>query len=715
MSMSETYTTKILELVLREFLEDGNIPTADELTEAYDAYVSNHPDMSKPFILDEIHTVEENSDSSASAYNLFWERALSDLQAVFQEYVNVLADSTESFDRWQVQLESMRRRAIDLDSRVDGLLLTRTDTAGYFNFVEDNFVDMTKIDQDVTTARIDVVNHLVTVNETLESTSKLDLNSIDVGKATFTLLTREYVSSSQSAPGAPVEHAVSDANNAWQHRVRTSNASKQVGGELKIQLDTEAVTISRIEMSLHTANSTGPMLILGQYSMDGYNWANFPTDNYLQSVDDKAVFMFPATSMLWVKFIMTKTGPDDIDGNQYIYEFGAKSIKFFGTPTFDFTSGNVLQSTELQAIDTEGNPVLFNKVALQACQQIPEDTLIRYYVQAKNDSVTTDFFAIAPFNVDVPTATTVLDLGMVSSTDVANLVLLDKGESASRDLFATYASLIDTDSLCLLGTDTTTVFNLTNTEVDDIVTSKTTLYRNIGLQGGTPTAQYRLVRSAPRGWKYTDNSKTYIETVYKIDNPDGLWVDLGDATAAIDNQPVGPGLTLLPTGIHTFRTLTRNTADLPADSPYTPYTTQADLDIDLGQTSLGTKRMNHKLLIEGVDYASNFPEDQKKYRGVDLYCECIAQQVSVFDLMHNTDQSRPYNFFALDTRSDDTQVIIVRYDRTNADSVNELFNFSYYIGNSMYDTVVFKAEFVSVAPNQDVVPVLTAYRLKLGA
>ena len=714
MSMETTYTAKILELVLKEFLADGEIPTADELSEAYDAYVINHPDMSKPFILDEDHTVEENTESSASAYNLFWERTLSDLQAVYQESIDRLANSVEAFDQWQIQLEAMQRRALDLESRIDGLLLARTDTAGYFNFVEDNFVDMSKIDQTVTTARVDAANHFVTVNETLEDATKLNLNTLDVGKATFTLLTREYSGSSQQAPGAPVEHAVADANKSWQHRIRTTNNSKRVSGELKIQLADSPVELTRIELVLHAANFTGPIVIAGLYSTDGYSWSNLPTTSYTQSVDDRAIFIFPVTSMTWVKFIMTKSGPDDIDGNQYIYEFGAKSIQFFSTPSYDLTSGNILQSTELQAVDAEGNPVVFSKVALQACHETPDDTMIRYYIRALNDSVTTDFFPIAPFNIDNPTAPLVVDFGATVGTDVANLVLLDKSDGDSTAFFTTYASLQEADNLVLLGTGSTTVFSLSAETVANIIPSKTTLYRNIGQLSGTPTEAQRLVRSAPRGWRYTDISKSYLETVYQIDNPDGLWVDLGDASATVNNQPVGPGITLLPAGLHTFRTLTRNTASLPEDN-FGPFSSMDDLNTALALTPLGKSRMNHKLLIEGVNYADDFPQDQKKYLGVDLYCEAVAQQVGIFDLIHNVDPSKPYNYFALDTRADGTQVIVVRYDRLNDDKDNEYISLSYYVGNNMYDRVILKAEFISVAAEPTTVPLLTAYRLKLGA
>ncbi len=719
MSMTTTYNKAILELILREFLQDGIIPTADEWIEAYEVYVADHPDMSKPFVLDDNHSVAENSDSSVAAYNAFFERVKSDLEAVYKEIWDRMADGIDSFDSWRIKIERLKKRLLDLESRIDALLLLRADTAGYFAFVEDNFIDLSKVDQDLTTARVDVINHAVTINDDLEDTDVVNLNAIDLGGATFTMLTREHLLSSHEAPGSEVRHAVQDADHAWQHRVRALRGDIQTSGEFKVQLGTSAVEISRVEVGIHASNTNTPMILVAMYSSDNYNWFNFPTDNYVQSVDDRALFVFPKTEMMWVKFIMTKIGADDIDESQYIYEFGMSSLKFYTTGGYDVTSGNLLYSQELSAYDEDDNRIAFNKVALQTCQEVPDETSIQYWITADNGTIATEELRIDPYTVENPVAPTLLELGKLTETEETSLQIVRKTASASTDFFGTYVDLIESDKLALVGTDIDTSLEIVAATVANMIEDQITFYRNVGNNQGVQDLLDRDVREAPRGWKYTDETKTYIQTTVVVGNQDGLNIDLGDQSAVLNGQSIGPGLDNIPQGTHTFKTLTKNTTALPEDInailSYDAWSIGFKSLTDI-ETVLGTRRINHKLLIEGVKHHDDYPIEERQYLGVDLYCEYVAQRVSTFDLLYNLAESE-YGFFSTDTTASGERVFLVRFDPVDYDASypNEYFSLKYTTGNNMFDRIILKAELSSSASTSDKTPVLTAYRIKLGS
>jgi hypothetical protein len=728
--MTTTYNEKILTLVLREFLEDGQIPTADELTEAYEAYTVLHSDMSKPFALDEDHSVDENSDSSAAAYNAFFSRVKSDLEAVYQETWDRMADSMESFDNWRVKMERLKKRLLDLESRIDALLMLRADTAGYFAFVEDNFVDLSKVNQDETTARVDVVNHAVTINDVLEETSVVNLNAIDLGKATFTILTREHLLASREAPGSEVRHAVQDADHSWQHRVRSFEGNVSTSGEFKLELGTSSVEISRIEIGIHASNTNTSMIIVGMYSTDNYNWYNLPTDNYVQSVDDRALFIFPKTQMQWVKFIMTKIGADDVDVDEYVYEFGMSSLKLYTTAGYDITNGNILQSQESSAYDEDDNRIGFNKVTLQACQEIPDETSIQYWVTAKSATEETTELRIDPYNVTDPVAPTILELGKLVDTEVLNLMIAPKTLTASKNFFGAYKDLLESDRLALVGpgiapgspptygfggyTAPTTLLTIASTTTANIIEDQMIFYRNVGQHQGTELLVDRYVRSMPRGWKYTDETETYIRTVIVVNNPSGLDVNLGNQPATLNGLPIGPGLDNIPCGTHTFKTLTKNTWEIDPADPYAwtdGFETSAQLE-----AALGTRKVNHKLLIEGVLYHDDYPVEDRQYLGVDIYCEYLARRVSPFDLLYNLAEDE-YGYFAADTTVDGERVFLVRFDPVDYDASypNEYFLLKYATGNNMFDRIILKAELSASASTGDKTPVLTAYRIKLGS
>jgi len=708
MSMTSTYTEKILELVLKEYLQQGIVPTADMLEEAFDTYTQSHPDMTKPFLLDEDHTVEEYEESSADKYNMFFERTKSDLEAAYTEVWDRTADSMESFDRWRVELEKLKRRLIDLEGRIDALLLLRGDTAGYFAFIEDNFVDLSKVDQDLTTANVDVNSHMVTLNRNLTDVDSINLNDIEATDATFTVLTREYILSSSAAPGASTKQALEDVARPWQHRVRASQPRAKMVGELKVKLtdDADGVEVASIKIKLHSSNTNSAIIITAMYSNDNYNWYNIPADNYTQSVDDVGAWLFTSTRMKWVKFIMTKVGADDIENGQYIYEFGAVWIKFSGKPVYDTTTGNMLVSKELSAYDNNGNRIPFNKLTLQTCQQLPEGTDILYTIKAKNDTTETQELRIDPYTISNPKQPTLLDLGRVTTTEDTSLQLVAKSVSDSQDFFASYNRLLEADKLILIGSDSSTIYYIDATTAANMIEDQVVLYRNIGENGGVSAVADRQVRDAPRGWKY-DTTRTYLTTYIIVRNSSGLAIDLGDSWAWLDGRGI-KGSVVIPEGTHLFKVHVNNTAELP--DGYSSYGTEADL-----QNDDPLYPYNHKLLIEGVPYASDYTEE-KKYLGVDLYCESIAKRVSVFDLLHNIQES-DFGKFAVDSLADGKRVIVVQYDPFDSNYGNERFALTYTTDNNMFDRLIFQAQLVNNNADTDtsITPVLTAYRIKLGA
>jgi len=697
--MITTYNDKILTEVLREFLEEGTIPTADMLLEAYETKTASHPDMTKPFILDYDWSIERYEDSSASTYNLLFERLQGDLEAVYTEVWDRMADGMESFDRWRIEIERLKKNLLDLETRIDGLLLLRHDTAGYFAFVEDNFVDMSKVDQTQTTANVDIIAHTVTLNEDLSAGNPQDLNDILSTDATFTILTREYVLSSKEAPGASVVYALQDVARSWQHRIRATVADKPITGELKVKLGDSSVEVSKILMQLHSSNACSAVIITGMYSLDNYNWYNLPTDSYTQSADEQALFIFPPIQMQWVKFIMTKTGADDYDNGQYIYEFGASSLKFYATGGYTSTTGNLLVSKELSAYDSDDNRIQFNKVTLQTCQELPEDTDIQYYVIAKNDDAETGALRIDPFTLAEPRRTTVIDFGKTLEIEEMDLALVTKSDSESIDFFSSYADLLESDLLALVGTDANTVFYISADEAIRMLENQITFYRNIG---DSPAETNQLVRDTSRGWQY-DETNTYLTTKIIVNNLDGLTADFGNSSILIDGQEKR-NVVNIPQGTHTIRIHARNAADLIYNN--SPYSSETDLVDDDPLYPY-----NHKAIIEGVTYTSDYVEE-KKYLGVDLYCEHIANRVSVFDLLYNTAEN-DYSKFAIDTIADGRRVLVVKFDPSDANASNEKFALKYVTGDSMFDRVIFKAELVSTF--DDRTPVLTAWRLKLGA
>jgi hypothetical protein len=422
-NIETTYKEKILENILLELLQDGVIPTAGQLEQRLNEFLQEHPDLTKPITKDLTNTVERLEESSAYKYNETFRHMREDLSVVMQEIITRTQDAMQSFDRWKIEIEFLSKKLRDLNSRIDGLLLLERETSGFFDFVEDNLIDFSKIDQVNTDAEVDIYNHVASIarGEVLNTTSldKINLNGIKNTDILFTVLSRDFLVSVTPAPRSELRNAFLDKELVFQNRLLMSSPRFPVSIELKAKLSQlDPVEISKIVVDLHAANNSGTIIISAQYSNDNYNWFNVPTNNHTQTVDQGAYFVFDKIEARYVKFIMTKNGPDDVEGNRYVYEFGVKQISLF-EHTFDTETGSTFISNELEVLDKDNQVRLFNRVALEACETIPEDTNIEYYVSAYNDDLAefTEWIRIDPINRVEPMFTTVADFGGLGTYD----------------------------------------------------------------------------------------------------------------------------------------------------------------------------------------------------------------------------------------------------------------------------------------------------------
>ena len=197
----------------------------------------------------------------------------------------------------------------------------------------------------------------------------------------------------------PIVNAFKDVNSYWQTRILITNSQKPITAELKVQLNNAPVAISKITFTIHSSNAGNPIQITPMISTDGINFTAVNASNITVSVDTIGSWSFPSTDVLVVKFIMTKTGYDTLEDNNFIYEFGAQDISFYNE-NFG-TDSQVFLSTALSAPDTDNNPIEFDSVELEVCERIPLNTSIDYFISALNSLTDTPtWISIDPSDKD---------------------------------------------------------------------------------------------------------------------------------------------------------------------------------------------------------------------------------------------------------------------------------------------------------------------------
>ena len=700
-NIENTYKTKILNDILLEYLRSGEVPTADILEADLREFLSEHPDLTKPIVADLINKVERLEHSSASKYNTTFETLREDIAVVMKEIISQIQDSMQSFDRWKVEIEFLSNKLRDLNSRIEGLLLLQKETAGFFDFIEDNLIDLSQVDLVNTTAEVDVHNHVISLARgDILSTTKLDkinLNGIKNTNILFTVLTRDFLVSVTPAPGSELRNIFLDERRIFQNRLLMKSPRLPVSVELKAKLSNDSIEISKIILELHSANNNSNVVITAQYSNDDYNWFNVPTNTHTQTADKIAYFIFPTINAKYIKFIMTKNGPDDVDGNRYVYEFGIKQASLF-QHTFNLEGGNVFQSTELEVRDTNNNIRTFNQVVLEACENIPEDTNIEYFIAAYNvaNNEFTEWIQLDPINRVEASSAVNIDLG--------GLGIIDNQDGITSEL-DTLTIGIDSRNLNVnrldgngnLGynfinsTDVPVNFYIPASDVANLLSQSIEIKRNMGDRDTN-----LLVRGVKAGWRFDD---PYYSTIFEILNPDGVTIDLGIATAELDGSLIS-GKIFIESGRHIFKTHKNNWSLVTLG-----LTTENDL-----RTADPLYPFNHRLIIEGYTYGDNFVGHQI-YKGMDLFYEIYMTKVSIFDFINNiTDND--FARFGVDLLDDDRMIFLVKYNNTISDNLNEKMQISYKLKNNTFNKLKFKAILRTV--NAQKSPLLTAYRLKIG-
>lgn len=726
MAIRDTYSELIIEDIIKEILIEGSAPSASEITTRYEDFIEDN-DISEPLFIANNYQVEYGEISSVSKYNNTNSDIQRDLKVLYRHLFKISEQCLSNFERWRTEAKMLEGRLDNLNERVASLLLLASDTAGYFNFMQDNFVDNNKVDLANTTAYVDVVKGMVRLGTSTLGATRVDLNELRDEDIEFTVLSRNNLVSTVSLNNSRTKYVVTDINNYWQERVYTSKPGP-ISIELKINLQ-ENTEISRIDIDLHMANQNSTAQVTPMYSTDNYNWNQLPINNFTRSIIDKTIFQFTPITAKWVKFIITKTGFDQVHNELYSYEFGVDEISFYNEGFATNTTATLI-SQPLFVNDINGNPEQFSRIVLEVCEDIPDNTSIDYYISASNDSSMSaeGFTPIDPLNRVNTTKPTVLDFGDLDTVTVSNIlvsydatatsgVFMNPGQS-----FTLIGSVSDGSAVTYSGQSSATRYSffssrdriLNHCVASGIQMAQGTLelWRNVNTQGDNTK-----VRGYANGWGFED---PYYQTTVYVDNAVGHNVDFGGNTVVIDG--IGKtGYITLERGRHTIWVHKDNwkAADF-----------SGVIDLATLKAADSLYPYNHRYLVEGISYPSNWPDTVTKvYRGFDIVAQFFMKEVSIFDLINNI-AFDDYNKFALDLDAEDTNrlldgiaassiyqssntVFVIKVDESNPDFVNERFVLRFKSANSLFKYLRFKA--VLETEDSTITPFLDSYRIKISS
>lgn len=713
MSLKRTHAEYVIEKVHKEYLYEGTILTSDELEDAVEEYQKTYTELDKPTSNYIDFTVERGESASASLMEQIKNAINDDVTIASREIYNVAFKAQRFFDRWSMEMNRLELKAAKLEQRIDSLLLLSQDTLGFFAYVGDTFRDMNLIDTENTTTSINLIENSVSINQDNSSSkdssggSLIDLSHLNENDISFEPISSNknttYFTTNRDNALVKLFHS---QNSQWVGKVSASE-NKSMICELKANVGkTTELEVSRVSIDYKGSNSSNKGTVTLQYSLDGYSWFLVPTENATISLSNKLTWKFPLTKLRWIKFIFYKTDADNTN-NEYVYS--ATSIKIFGEQ-YNTDQNDILISKSLTAIDKEQNNISFSKAALLTCDEVPDNTSIKYYLSgSKDNSIWTEWAPIAPSNYEGITLPKIINFSGIDYKDNTDDTVT-KIDSTSSLTQQQITDIFDDSFVGYKFKNTT--FGVVNTAIEvntgedpNIIANNISLWRNIRVKDEYPDVL--TVRDTLRGWKLEGGNYSCF---FEVINSNGIVIDFGKYKCQLNDQEVS-GVVNIPQGIHKFVTKSEYWYDI------------GDALLEESSTVINEETINaidplypynHKLLIEGIPYDNSF-KGEKKYKGTDMSAEYYCKRVSLFDLENNTNELNVFAVRSIGDANNPTLGAIVKVDTKYSDYSNELCLLKWRSGSSNSDMYKYiKLRAILSTSDSGYAPTLSSYRIKLG-
>lgn len=693
MSIRDKQFNKVINTILKEELQKGNLPSSRDFIAKVNDYIQSH-DLTRPSLA--FTPLRRNAPANSDHFNEVLSRLYQDLDTLYVSVVDQNTNSLQHFNKFEVEKSKLEYQLKDLENQLKDIIMLYEGT-GFLSSVYDVFVDLNSVDTAKTNANVDISNHEVRIND-IKQTSK---------KVSPTALTRFDVFGNISP--APILESISgttdDAlsnkdNKIWQTRVTTT--SNVVVPAYFHVIFTTPQEMNRIVLALETIK---PMNIEVEISPEGINWFKLPYYEKAISVQDTYAFDFPMIKVHALRFKMVKNEPDNESSSinneiRYSYMFGIKDISFY---TYTYSLESDLYSTILDADPSSDTNFTINKVSLATEEQLPNGTDIKYYIALPPTSGEPEWRSISPVGRANPRYDQLIDFRNIS-TAIPNLLSIDPkisiGEYELENLYThgirfykigeiNNRKIIDGSERLFVGKNTWGIKKFQyqhpdhSVHIPDMIDWKT--------PQGKVSVDYVKISDSKPGMimnRVTNTAATnYMFTL-------GVFSDkVKDIATAIpaSNDPI----TIYINGEMVFQGIPN--ANSKTNFPFQNGWNEIIVLVYTRQ-SMGT--------VNGATVDINF--DPRAF-GSKVYSQTKPlEKVSIFDLRYNV-MNNDYSKYALIEANNKTQVVI------NNTVPGLEYEFYYdYIDGEIKDKILFKATLVRDGNITQASPKLKSYRLRFS-
>jgi hypothetical protein len=640
-SLSAFYKDYIKEKILKDSLKNGKIPNQNEMDEALTSIYKTTDEFRNPLLATVPFFILNGETSSAKKTNETFNAIESDLSICVTAVIDQEDKISSLYDSSFSKMAGLQNKVSLLKEEVDKVLFESKNTDNHEELFYEKFNTSDMVDQAFSTVTIG------TKEVTLKTTeqSPIDLSTA-VDSIVIIAENNPKIINSVDIGSMTVNNIVKNNNKVWMHQLSSTEALASARIDLIIRIPSLSTEINKILFEPYSVDLKTQVNIEISYSKDGLNWL-YPDGEYKKRFDQATSFSFAGCKDEYWRIRFTKFGNDGFFSNFYVYNYGLKSINFYGK-TYDKIS-------RLDLGYFYSKPILFNNnvkfANVKICETVPTETSIKYSLapiyeselaDVNDGSITPEELYYYPLaNKDVDSQT--IDFLNSSETPIVDGILISQ--------VFDYKDRNEND------------YCLNNELPVDFVKSQTILLRGALNQSlfTTTGKEYNTNNGQFSGWNFNG---THYSTYVLIEDHNGLEIDLGSTQMFVNNIGV-QGKIVLKKGINNIVTHRDNWKSLDL----TTLPLESDEAVDL------LHHYNHKYLIEGI--------------GEDLYgrdTSTIIDDIALVDIIDDTNAYSRYPKACWSTKMKELD-----FETFTLKTKNELDVFSYKIDNTNQERIVVKS------------------------
>lgn len=388
MSIKQERIKQIMNMLIKESICNGELPTERNILNKFRAYIMKH-DPSKPFF-DSTMAVR-GSDLVYSDVNTAFDNLYDDLSLLYRRCLALNRDLMANYILVDKQVSAVDNEIKKLEEEVKALIMLNNSST-YLNCAYDSFTDFSKINTSKTTADVDISKNQATISYNRNRTRRIATQPI------ITVLHPDYLKPLRSTNEGDLLNMFDDyENTVFSHRVEMSNNQ---GAIMEVVYDFEGRTVNTNKIAI-SFSTNKPVFARILYSPDNINVFDLPYGNdFIEIGSSSMEINFPNIQCTQIKFIFTKAESDSsyVSGGltTYVYDFTINQIALFDLHHADEA---VLISNPLEPVKSIED-FSIGKVSLQVDCDKPDQTDIEYYValQPDENGEDPDWARISPIN-----------------------------------------------------------------------------------------------------------------------------------------------------------------------------------------------------------------------------------------------------------------------------------------------------------------------------